>query len=843
MLFPESIEDKIGFSEIRTLLKGHCISKLGIERVESMCFMTELAPVRQALDRLADMTRLLDTEEQLPGEDFFDLRPSIRKLRVEGVYLEEQELWEFKRSLDTLHSWIALIRTEEHPYSQLEQMADGVFTFLKVTDSIDAILDKYGHIKDSASPELAKIRLELHRSEGSVNRTLVNILEKAKSEGLVESHVMPTMRDGRLMIPISPALKRRIRGIVHDESASGKTVFIEPAEVVEANNHIRELEAEERREVIRILQDFTGTLRPFQPEFSRAVEFLADVEFVLAKTHLAEQLDAVIPNTNPTPMIDWTLARHPLLERNLRRQGGKVVPLEITLTRQRRILVISGPNAGGKSVCLKTVGLLQYMLQCGLPIPVGENSQTGIFNDIFIDIGDEQSIDNDLSTYSGHLLNMKVMMKNCTPASLLLIDEFGAGTEPTIGGAIAEAVLKRFVQRGTFGVITTHYQNLKQFAEQAEGVVNGAMLYDRHEMRALFQLQIGNPGSSFAVEIARKMGIPEDVIADASDIVGKEYVSADKYLLDIVRDKRYWEGKRQTIHNREREMEQTIGQYEREIADLRLKRKEIIRNAMEQAEQILSESNARIENTIREIREANAEKERTRAIRKQLEDYKSSLQADTLVEQDESIERKMRQIEERRKRKEEKRSKKGTAAVPESGNSTATARKQNEEPETAMAVGSTVRIKGQTSVGTLLSISGKRATVLFGLMRTIVDLRRLEPAEPPAEEAKDTTAATLGVRAVSRQTQEQMHKTQMSFSPEIDIRGFRGEEALRVITHYVDDAILVGAARVRILHGTGTGALREIIRQYLNTVPQVSSARDEHVQFGGAGITVVEFTY
>lgn len=834
MLYPENIEHKLGFDEIRTLLKGHCISKLGIERIEGLHFMTDASLVQEALAQVSDMDRLLSSEGQLPGEDFFDLRPSVRKLRVEGIYLEEQELWELKRALDTLHSWTALIRAEEGAYPALERMAEGVFTFLKVTESIDKILDKYGHIKDNASPELQRIRLEMRRSEGSVNRVLLNILEKAKQEGLLETHVMPTMRDGRLLIPVSPALKRRISGIVHDESASGKTVFIEPSEVVEANNRIRELEASERREVIRILQAFTGTLRPFLPELQRAVELLADIEMVLAKHQLEQQIGAVVPQVSPSPLADWTLARHPLLELSLRRQGKRIVPLEIKLTRQQRILVISGPNAGGKSVCLKTVGLLQYMLQCGLPITLGENSQTGIFNDVFIDIGDEQSIDNDLSTYSSHLLNMKAMMKGCNPQSLLLIDEFGSGTEPTIGGAIAEAMMKRFVGRGTFGVITTHYQNLKHFAEEADGVVNGAMLYDRQQMQALFQLQIGNAGSSFAVEIARKIGIPEDVIADATEIVGKDYVNADKYLLDIVRDKRYWESKRQTIHQREKDMEQTIAQYEREMADLRQRRKDIIREAEEQARQMLEQSNAKIESTIKEIREANAERERTREVRRGLEEFRSEVGSSD--DNDDAIEKKMRQIEERRRRKEERKGKKAASQGTAAQETDAPLSSQETAP---VGVGSTVRIKGQTAVGKVTDVSGKRATVLFGLMRTIVDLGRLEPAsEPERQEAEGKP-----LNFVSRETRERMHQTQLNFKEEIDVRGLRGEEALRTITYYVDDAILVGASRVRILHGTGTGALRQLIRQYLQTVPQVSSARDEHVQLGGAGITVVEFSY
>ncbi len=814
MLYPKDIEQKIGFTDIRTMLCGLCISKLGTERVEAMQFTSDFEALTTLHSRLCEMKALLETEEQLPGEDFFDLRPSLRKLKVEGLWLEEQEVWELRRALDTMHSWLSLILRDGSPFPSLRQMADGVPAFHSLIKQIDKLIDRYGHVTDSASRELGKIRLELRKSEGSVSRILIGILESAKQEGLVDSHVSPTIRDGRLMIPISPSLKRRIPGIVHDESATGKTIFIEPTQVVEENNRIRELEAEERREVIRLLQAFTESLRPHLQGLLRSVEFLADVEFNLAKHRLATQLGAVVPQMEPTPLVDWTLARHPLLESALRRQNKKMVPLEIKLSRHERILIISGPNAGGKSVCLKTVGLLQYMLQCGLAVTLGENSKAGIFDSIMIDIGDEQSLDNDLSTYSSHLLNMKAMIRHSNPASLLLIDEFGSGTEPTIGGAIAEATLKRFVQSGTFALITTHYHNLKQFADRTpgSGVANGAMLYDRQQMQPLFVLQVGNPGSSFAIEIARKIGLPEDVIADASDLVGKDYVNADKYLLDIVRDKRYWEHKRQTIHEQEKELQRAQESYEKEAEELRLKRKEIIESAKKEAEALLADSNARIEQTIKEIREAEADKLKTRELRQQLSEFSASVQKQPFTESP---------VKTRTKKPER---------VKEHAEGA---------PPVSIEVGSHVRIKGQDSIGRVEEMKGKRATVIFGQMRTIVDVKRLEPAAPAMRKEEKATAYML----LSQPTQQRMHKTRLSFSPEIDVRGMRVNEVLDAITHYIDDAILVAAARIRILHGTGTGALRQVIRDYLKTIPQVTSARDEHVQFGGAGITVVEFSY
>lgn len=515
-----------------------------------------------------------------------------------------------------------------------------------------------------------------------------------------------------------------------------------------------------------------------------------------------------------------------MLQLSLAKHNKKVVPLDIELNYKQRILIISGPNAGGKSVCLKTVGLLQYMVQCGMPVPMHERSHIGIFSNIFIDIGDEQSIEDDLSTYSSHLTNMKIMMKSCNERSLILIDEFGGGTEPQIGGAIAEAVLKRFNEKGTFGVITTHYQNLKHFAEDHEGVVNGAMLYDRHLMQALFQLQIGNPGSSFAVEIARKIGLPEDVIADASEIVGSEYINADKYLQDIVRDKRYWEGKRQTIRQREKHMEETIARYQTEMEELQKSRKEIIRQAKEEAERMLQESNARIENTIRTIKEAQAEKEKTRQARQELTDFRTSLDALASKEHEEKIAQKMKKLKEKQERKKNKKNEpKATASSPSSA------------PKVVpIAVGENVKIKGQTSVGQVMEINGKNATVAFGSIKTTVKIDRLERTNN-APKTEGIAKSTF----VSSQTHDQMYEKKLSFKQDIDVRGMRGDEALQAVTYFIDDAILVGMDRVRILHGTGTGILRTLIRQYLATVPGVSHYADEHVQFGGAGITVVDF--
>ena len=583
-------------------------------------------------------------------------------------------------------------------------------------------------------------------------------------------------------------------------------------------------------------------------EILESYQFLAQIDLIYAKSEFADTTHAFEPTVVEKPHIDWIRAIHPLLDLSLNKQGKKVVPLDIMLTSEAkvsksegRLLIISGPNAGGKSVCLKTVGLLQYMLQCGLPIPVGDRSTCGIFSDIMIDIGDEQSIENDLSTYSSHLMNMKQMMRQANERSLLLIDEFGGGTEPTIGGAMAEAMLRQFWKKHTFGVITTHYQNLKHFAEDHEGVVNGAMLYDRHEMQALFQLSIGQPGSSFAIEIARKSGIPEEVINDASEIVGRDYIQSDKYLQDIVRDKRYWEGKRQTIHQHEKSLEGRIARYESSIEEIERERKEILRRAKEQAEELLSESNKKIENAIREIRETQAEKEAARRIREELNTFKQEITDIDSKANDEAIDRKIKQIQERKERREKRRQEKAEKSAAAKPVKTETAA----APSAALAVGDYVRIKGLTSVGTIESLDGKMATVIFGGMKTKMRAERLERAEAPRQQektkAEERNAQIAGSYAnVSNDTRNVIDNRKLNFRQDLDVRGMRGDEAINAVTYFIDDAILVGMSRVRILHGTGTGILRQLIRQYLATIPNVRSYRDEHVQFGGAGITVVD---
>ncbi len=848
MIYPENFERKIGFDEIRTQLKGRCISTLGTEWVENrLSFSTDFETIRSGLLQAEEMRRLICDEDDGPELNFFDVREALLRIAPDRTYMEEIELFDLKRSLKTVDDFLAFIKaggdggegdedTGRTKYPALCRMVGDTEAFPDIVRRIDEVLNRYGKVKDTASAELLTVRHTLETTLRGISHTLRTIITTAQADGYIDRDVNPTLRDGRLVIPVPPAVKRKIKGIVHDESASGRTVFIEPAAVVEANNRIRELRAAEKREIIRILQDLTATVRPHVQAIIGSLHLLGRIDYLRALAAFSETFECITPRLRNEPVISWREARHPILQQTLSRHGREIVPLNIVLPEGKKILLISGPNAGGKSVCLKTAGLLQYMLQCGMPIPVGERSVAGIFEDIFIDIGDEQSLEDDLSTYSAHLLNMKQMMRSATRRSLLLIDEFGGGTEPQIGGALSEAILTRYVAAGTFGIITTHYQNLKHYAQGSDAVVNGAMLYDRQQMQPLFILQVGNPGSSFAVEIARKIGLPEDVIRQATEIVGKDYVLSDKYLLDIVRDKMYWENKRKNIHQREKKLEETIGQYEQEMEQFQTERKAVMRKAKAEAESLIADTNARIENTIRTIREAQAEKERTQEARRELAEFKAEVSGKT--DEEERIARKIEQIRRRQERKKE--GKKAvasalsglSAALSQAKGASVPAAKTSVRP---LKPGDYVRLQGQASVGRIEAINGKQALVLFGVIHTRARLDRLELTEKPKED-NSTRVATF----VSKETRDAIYEKKLNFKSEIDLRGMRADEALTAISYFIDDAILLEQSRVRILHGTGTGALRELVRQYLGTVPGVARYHDEHVQFGGAGITVAE---
>ena len=842
MIYPNTYEQKVGFDVVRRLLKDYCLCSLGQEQVADMAFSADYDAIKRKVKQTMEFVGILQ-QGDFPDQNFFDVRRSLKRIRIQNANFNTEELFDLQRSLLTICNIVAYLRVCEDEegtvpsYPHLHALTEDVKTYPQVVKRIDQILDKYGNVKDTASTTLLMIRREMAATAGSVSRTLQSILRSAKSDGLVDKDISPTLRDGRLVIPVAPAMKRKIRGIVHDESDTGKTVFIEPAEVVEANNKIRELESEERKEINRILMEFTQSVRPEADDMLRSYAFLALIDFIRAKAKFAISVSACEPRMSDKQIVDWSLAMHPLLELKFAQHNAqhpeeeprKVVPLDITLTHKQRLLLISGPNAGGKSVCLKTTGLLQYMFQCGMPVPVAPSSMFGIFRSIFIDIGDEQSLENDLSTYSSHLLNMKNMMKHCDGASLILIDEFGGGTEPQIGGAIAEAMLRVYNRRHAFGVITTHYQNLKHYVQETDGMVNGAMLYDRQKMMPLFQLSIGNPGSSFAIEIARKTGIPDEVIACASEIVGKDYINSDKYLQDIVRDKRYWEQKRQAIHQHEKQMELTIQRYEEEIKKLHEERKHIIARAKEEAEQMLKDSNSKIEQTIKDIKEAQAEKERTRSIRQDLADFKQEIKAIDPDLADEKIRKQMEKLMARRKRKEEKKT--SDAAKAPVAKAAAGTSAHSDAP---LAQGDYVRLKGQSTIGQIKKISGSEALVVFGNISTNVKIKRLEPSEPPKKERN--VAATF----VSVQTQDDIRDKTLNFKEQLDVRGMRGDEAMQAVMYFIDDACVARASRVKILHGTGAGILKTLIRQQLATMPPVTHFYDEDVRFGGAGITVVE---
>ena len=770
MFYPENIESKIDFVVIRDELLRRCSSSLGREQVDAMRMETDFETVDRLL-RTTDQMRLAQADPMLtfPRGEIHDMRESIARIRIEGLFLDEAELDELRKTLafaaelDTFFSSM-----DETRYPLLKEFANRTCGLTAMVRDIDAVLDKYGKLADNASPELARIRRELVNLQGSVGRTLASILRQAKTDGLVDADATPTLREGRLVIPVPPGYKRKIGGIVHDESATGKTVYIEPQQVVDANNHIRELEGAERRERVRILMAVTDRLRPNTQVILDSQSMLAEVDFLMAKVSLANTLHAIRPELINQPMIDWAEARHPVLWLHYEQQGKKVVPLTIRLSAENNyMLVISGPNAGGKSVCLKTIVLLQYMLQCGLLVPVAEQSRAGLFERLMIDIGDEQSIRDELSTYSSHLRNMKAFLRQADNQTLVLIDEMGSGTEPLIGGALAEAILRELVRNHVFGLVTTHYTNLKHFAEQTPGVVNGAMLYDRGAMRPLFQLSIGQAGSSFAIEIARQTGLPESIIQYASEMVGEEHIDYDRQLQDIARDKRYWENKRQSIRQKEKALEERIARYEEQMSAIKAQKREMLEEARQQAEQLLLQSNATIERTIREIKEAKADKEKTKAARQKVEALKV---------------------------------------------------KVTKEPG-----------KSQSSLAASNSSQPK-------VLRDFSELRKLGKAM-----AKEETKSNISVRSTVRQRT-------LSFERTLDIRGMRVDEALEKLIAYMDDALMVGAGEVTILHGTGTGALKQLTRDYLNDLNRQRRKRgqvpldfgDGDVNHGGAGLTVIQ---
>lgn len=783
MIYPANIEQKIDFTVLRDELHRRCSSPLGRERVDAMQMQTDYNEVCRLLALTDEMQRVLsDASLSHPHGEINDVREPLSRIRIEGLFLDEAELFALRKTLDyaaQLESFYAHLDEQQYPLLRnlsfsvsgrsVESSPSSQDSLSSIVKTIDSVLDKFGRLSDHASPELARIRREIANAQGSVGRALNAILRQAKADGLIDADVAPTLREGRLVIPVPPAYKRKIGGIVHDESATGKTVYVEPQQVVEANNRIRELEGAERRERVRILQAVTDSLRPNTERILDSQTLLAEVDFLQAKVSLARSLNAIRPEMVNAPMLDWVEARHPVLWLHYQPQGKTVVPLSVRLQEgENRVLVISGPNAGGKSVCLKTVALLQYMAQCGMLVPLAEQSRMGLFDNLMIDIGDEQSIQDELSTYSSHLRNMKSFVREADDRTLFLIDEMGTGTEPLIGGAIAEAVLRELVERRAFGIVTTHYTNLKHFAEQTAGVVNGAMLYDRGAMRPLFQLSIGQAGSSFAIEIARQTGLGESIIQYATDLVGEEHIDYDRQLQDIARDKRYWENKRQAIRQKEKALEEKIARLDEQMSAVKQKKREILEQARQEAEQLLQQSNATIERTIREIKEAKADKEKTKVAREKVESLKQKVE---------------------RSRQTEKRTVSTTQKPPK-------------------------------------------------VLRDLRDLRLLRGELP------DTSSTSQNKSSL---TSSLAHRRTMQFNRTLDLRGYRADDALEKLIAYMDDALMVGAGEVTILHGTGTGALKQLTRDYLAELNRQRRKRNQQqldygdgdVNHGGAGLTIV----
>lgn len=812
MIYPADFESKIGFNTLRKTVEERCLSPLGIFHCKAMTYSSDYNTVLRKLSEVNEFLSLIIKRVEFPLNDFHDVTPALNSIRVQGSYMSADELFRLRKSLGTIGAISVFFTCREEDgtvhYPYLSELCAGMHSFNPVMKEIDVILDKFGNIKDNASPELQSIKRAIQSTTASINGILRRIITEGKMSGILDADVSPSVRDGRLVIPVAPMNKRKIQGIVHDESATGKTVYIEPGEIVEANNTIRELENDMRREIIRILTAMADMIRPYIDEMLVSYDILGQIDFIRAKALFAQELNCNMPHFERTPQIEWYHAVHPTLFLSLREHGKSVVPLDIKLDGKDRILLISGPNAGGKSVCLKTVGVVQYMTQCGMLPPVYENSHIGIYENIFIDIGDEQSLENDLSTYSSHITNMKYFLQKANESTIVLIDEFGGGTEPQIGGAIAQAILHQLNEKKTFGVITTHYQNLKTFADDNEGIVNGAMLYDRGKMQPLFKLSIGYPGSSFAIEIARKIGLPQNVINEAIEIVGSDYVNMDKYLLDIARDRRYWENKRQEIHAKQKRIDEIVEKYNTQAENLNKERREIIHAARQEAKEILAKSNSTIERTIHDIKRVQAEKERTKEIRRQLDEFKTRIMQDN---EDETV----------------------IQSIPiKSKNKKLRSDKSNEK-EIVFSVNDYVTMEGNTTVGQILSLEGKIAIVAFGMLKTKVEIKKLKKTQT-------TTAIKQDKSFVSRATSEEIRKRQLNFKQEIDVRGMRADEAIQAVTYFIDDATQFNARQVRILHGTGTGVLKMRIREYLNAVRGVKSYRDEHVQFGGAGITVVE---
>ncbi|MDR1983982.1 MAG: Smr/MutS family protein [Prevotellaceae bacterium] len=824
MIYPNTYETKVGFDKIRNMVESHCITRLAKQKLQNVEFSSDYDFVYIQLKQTGEMQNILTFENSFPECVYVDINDFLKKITIHGTYMLASELFDLLKALHSTKDIVAWFKKcDENKYPELRKIIQQITLFPAVITKIEAVIDKFGQIKDNASPELMHIRKTIAASKQQISKKIYNILKSAQNQGIVENDAGISVRDGRMVIPINVANKKKIKGFVHDESSTGKTAYIEPVEIVELNNEIKTLEYEEQREIIKILIAAADFIRPYIDELLIIGDFIGEIDFIRAKAKFSIAIEATIPVITNETAINLLQAKHPLLMQTLKKEGKQVVPLNLKIDNERHILLISGPNAGGKSVCLKTAGLLQYMLQCGFPVSASENSEFGIFNDIFIDIGDEQSIENDLSTYSSHLLNMKTMLRNATEKSLVLIDEFGTGTEPAIGGAIAEAVLTQFAQRHVFGIITTHYTNLKHFAANNKGITNGAMLFDTQKIQPLFKLEIGIPGSSFAFEIARKTGLPENILTLASEKIGDKQINIEKSLREIARDRRYWEEKRNKIKQTDKYLQEITEKYEKELKKLNDERKTIIAKAKEEAATLLANTNKQIENTIRIIKENQAEKEKTSAVRKQLNDFKQNILTENQNTESDKIDKKIETLNKNLQKRNERKQQQNQITNNET------------DKKNKIETGSKVRIKGQSAIGEIIKISEKNVLISYGNIITSIKAENVETVNE-----NEYRQSLRNTRTLQPQAGFDMSAMRLNFKPSIDVRGMRAEEAIPVIENFIDEAMMVGCSELKILHGKGNGILRTQIRNILKNVADIKFIGDEHPDFGGAGVTVIK---
>jgi len=837
------LEQKIGFDRVRQIISDRCSTAYAAERTATENFSTNPSHIRKRLLLTDEMRLIMMFEDSFPSGGFIDCIDFLKPLERSSSAIDLISLRKLKTMLETLRKVTAFFEgIKDGVYPNLKRMSARIMGFPEVQRRIDTIIDRYGDVKDTASDELYAIRKALKEKEGAISRRVSAILKKAQEEGIVDSDAGVSVRDGKMLIPVSAANKKKIAGFIYDESATGKTAFIEPAEVVELDNQIKELKFSEQREIVRILFEFTEFLRPYIPDLLDGAKYLGEIDFIMAKAQIALDFIAGMPIISEEGEMNLRKARHPLLERALKKEKKEIVPLTATLTPQKHILLISGPNAGGKSVCLKTVGLLQYMFQWGMLIPTSETSELMVFDRIMVDIGDDQSIDNDLSTYSSFLENMKDMLEKADDKTLVLIDEFGSGTEPAAGGAIAEAILSELDKRGAYGIITTHYTNLKLYASGETGVVNGAMMFDVKNIAPLFKLEMGLPGNSFAFELARKMGLPEAIIKDAENRAGEEFVGIERNLRKIARNRRALDEKLERIRHTDKALESITDKYQKELLDIRKIRQEILDEARKEAEEIVRKANRQVENTIRTIKESQAAKEETQEARKELQGFMSILAAKKEQEQkakDDYIERKIQQIDARKERQKQRKAQKADENAQREAREIQAEKERMEAFRNApLKVGEKVRVKENGMVGEVAKVSAKAVVVIIGNISSKMPLDKVEriTSNEFKSAVKEPARTVSAVRVDSS-----LNERKLNFSMELDVRGERLNDAIEKVTRYVDDAIMLSVSSVRIIHGKGTGVLRDEIQKFLRTMPGVASVRDEHIQYGGTGVTIVNF--